>query len=99
MDVVFHSWILIGTRPKVVGHLMEDAYVTKEYWHAEDPVNHPAHYKSGSLEVITVIEEFNLNFRMGNAIKYILRANKKDNKIQDIKKAIWYLRREIGESQ
>lgn len=57
-------------------------------------VNHPAHYQSEKMEVIDVIEAFDLNFHMGNAIKYILRAGKKGNRNEDIDKAIWYLQRE-----
>lgn len=62
-------------------------------------VDRPPHYKSKSgLEAIQVIEAFNLNFNLGNAVKYILRCNKKGNKIQDLDKAIWYLKREIENS-
>lgn len=61
-----------------------------------DLVDHPAHYKAADgLEVIDVIEAFALNFRLGNAIKYVLRAGKKDAIIQDLKKSIWYIQREI----
>ena len=63
----------------------------------EDAVNHPTHYKGNNLEVITVIEDFELGFHLGNAVKYILRAGKKNDRIQDLKKAIWYLERECGE--
>ena len=58
-------------------------------------VNHPDHYQGNSIEVIDVIEDFNLGFNLGNAIKYILRAGKKDNRQQELKKAIWYLQREL----
>lgn len=61
-----------------------------------DLVNHPPHYKSkGGIESIEVIESFELGFNLGNAVKYILRCNKKGNKKQDIEKAIWYLKREL----
>lgn len=64
-----------------------------------DLVNHPPHYKSETgLESIDVIEAFELGFNLGNAVKYILRCNKKGNKIQDLDKAIWYLKREIENS-
>jgi hypothetical protein len=59
-------------------------------------VDHPLHYKGNNFEVIDIIEDYNLNFNLGNAIKYILRCDKKGNKQQDIEKAIWYLTREIG---
>ena len=64
-----------------------------------DNVNHPEHYISNEIEVIDIIEAFNLNFHLGNAVKYILRAGKKhDNVKEDIKKAIWYLNRFIKQS-
>jgi hypothetical protein len=61
-----------------------------------DLVNQPPHYKSkGGIESIEVIESFELNFNLGNSVKYILRCNKKGNKKQDLEKAIWYLKREL----
>lgn len=64
-----------------------------------DVVNNPSHYEGSHLEVIDIIEDFNLGFHLGNAIKYILRAGKKDDMIQDLKKAIWYLERECNKSK
>jgi hypothetical protein len=58
-------------------------------------VNHPDHYQGNKFEVIDVIEDYDLGFSLGNAIKYILRADKKGNRKQDLKKAIWYIQREI----
>lgn len=62
-----------------------------------DPVNHPAHYTDGKIEVIDFIEDKGLGFCLGNAVKYISRAGKKDSAktIEDLKKAAWYLNREI----
>lgn len=60
-----------------------------------DPVNHPSHYTQGKYEVIDVIEDWNLGFNLGNAVKYIGRAGHKDNIIQDLEKAKWYIEREI----
>ena len=60
-----------------------------------DNVNNPSHYNTGTIEVITVIEDWKLNFNLGNAIKYIGRCEHKNNKKEDIKKAIWYLEREL----
>ncbi len=59
-----------------------------------DPIN-PSHYKANGLEVIDVIEAFGLNFAIGNAIKYLLRAGKKGDRLEDLKKARWYIDREI----
>lgn len=61
-----------------------------------DLVNNPPHYKTESgLESIDVIESFELGFNLGNAVKYILRCEKKGNKKQDLEKSIWYLKREL----
>lgn len=60
-----------------------------------DPVHNPSHYKSGGIEVIDVIEAFNLNFRLANVVKYVLRAGRKGDALEDLEKAAWYLDREI----
>lgn len=70
-----------------------------------DKVNHPNHYRSGNngYEVIDIIEFFDLNFHRGNVLKYLLRSGKKEEagydsnekEIEDLEKAVWYLRREI----
>jgi hypothetical protein len=65
---------------------------------ASDPVNHPAHYKVGGIETIDFIEAKRLNYNMGNAVKYITRADHKGSRKQDIEKAIWYLKRELEHS-
>lgn len=58
-------------------------------------VNHPDHYQGNKMEVIDIIEDYSLGFSLGNAVKYILRADKKGNKKQDLEKAIWYINREL----
>ena len=59
-------------------------------------VSHPPHYVSKSgMEAIDVIEAFDLGFCLGNTIKYILRAGFKGDRLEDLKKAAWYLNREI----
>lgn len=60
-------------------------------------VDHPDHYNQGNIEVIDAIEDWKLNFHLGNAVKYIARAGKKDpaKKIEDLKKALWYVERQI----
>lgn len=58
-------------------------------------VEHPNHYNHGSYECIDIIEDWNLSFHLGNAVKYICRAEHKSSKIKDLKKAIWYLNRVI----
>jgi hypothetical protein len=63
-----------------------------------DPVNHPAHYKVGGIETIDFIEAKKLNYNMGNAVKYISRADHKGNKKQDLEKAKWYIDRELAKT-
>lgn len=61
-------------------------------------VNHPDHYlRNSGHEVIDVIGAWNLNFELGNAVKYIARAGKKDSNkaIEDLEKSIWYIKRQI----
>ena len=62
-----------------------------------DNVNHPAHYTDGNIEVIDFIEDKNLPYHLGNAVKYISRAGKKDPEktVEDLRKAVWYLNRYI----
>lgn len=63
----------------------------------DDPVNHPKHYTShpSGIECIQITEHY--NFNVGNAIKYCWRNGLKDGNsdVQDLKKAVWYLSREI----
>ena len=70
----------------------------------EDKVNHPSHYTYGKIEVIDFIEDKELNFNLGNVVKYVARAGKKKSSgksleaktLEDLKKAKWYLDREIA---
>jgi len=60
-----------------------------------DWVNHPPHYKGhpSGIEAIEVCEH--MNFNLGNAMKYIWRADLKNDALEDLKKAVWYVNREI----
>ncbi len=65
----------------------------------KEEVNHPDHYlQSTGFEVIDVIEAWDLNFCLGNAIKYVARAGIKnpEKKKQDLEKAVWYIERVIS---
>lgn len=66
---------------------------------SNDVVNHPAHYTDGNIEVIDFIEDKKLGFCLGNAVKYIARAGKKDptKEVEDLQKAAWYINRRIKE--
>lgn len=66
----------------------------------KESINHPEHYKEGGFEAIDVINAYSHirgSFALGNAVKYILRAGKKDpaKYTEDLKKAIWYLQNEV----
>lgn len=65
---------------------------------SSERVNHPSHYNHGKFECIDVIEDWNLGFHLGNALKYICRAGRKDGStaLEDLRKASWYINREVG---
>lgn len=64
---------------------------------SDSSVQHPAHYNAGKFEVIDVIEDWNLGFALGNAVKYIARADHKGKELEDLKKSAWYVLRRISE--
>ena len=69
-----------------------------------DMINHPQHYTLGKIEVIDFIEDKGLNFNLGNVVKYVARAGHKKSSgksmdakaLEDLKKARWYIEREIA---
>lgn len=61
----------------------------------DNPVTHPSHYTFGKFEVIDVIEDWSLEFHEANVVKYVARAKHKNNRLQDLKKARFYLDRKI----
>ena len=64
----------------------------------DDTVNNASHYTSGKIEVIDFLEDQGFPYHLGNAVKYIARAGKKDPKktVEDLQKAVWYLNRYIS---
>jgi hypothetical protein len=82
---------------------LEEAYeqttnADQEYPLAEwyDPVTKPKHYTQGrTYEPIDVIKDWELGFCLGNALKYISRAGRKDSKKQDLEKALFYIQKEL----
>ena len=74
-------------------HKEEDCESTLK--NKKEMINHPSHYNQGKFEAIDVIEDWQLNFNLCNTVKYISRAGHKDDIVQDLKKALWYLDREI----
>jgi hypothetical protein len=75
----------------VVDHVLPEPDLFSTY----DPVNNPTHYTKGGIETIDFIEAKGLDYHLGNVIKYITRADHKDNKLEDLRKAQWYLTRAI----
>ena len=63
----------------------------------DDPVNHPAHYTQGGMEVIDAIEGMALPYHEGNIVKYVARWRHKGG-VQDLQKARWYLDRLIAKN-
>lgn len=88
-------WRHKGKAERYTASRLEDLAPTPAPTHALSSINHPAHYNHGKIEAITVIEDWSLNFNMGNALKYISRADHKGTPVADIQKAIWYLQREL----
>lgn len=82
---------------KVVQTIEEKEVKTVELPKKEDDINHPSHYTRGKIEVIDFIEDQQLPYHLGNVIKYIARAGHKGDKLEDLKKARWYLDRYINE--
>jgi hypothetical protein len=85
-------------RPKIreTAVLTNDEFIALFDHPKPDLVNHPEHYKAGGIETIDFIEAKDLNYRLGNVVKYVSRAGKKDSDpVQDLEKAAWYLQREI----
>lgn len=69
--------------------------------HAKPSIDHPKHYggEENPYEAIKVIEAWNLDFALGNVVKYINRAGKKGSKLEDLKKAQWYMNRAIEQAE
>lgn len=78
---------------------IKDISVTADKKHnpISNVIDHPSHYNRGKIEVIDFIEDQGLSFHLGNVVKYITRAGSKGDKLEDLKKARWYLDRYINE--
>jgi hypothetical protein len=99
-NIPFYKDSVTDTTPKRMAQLAYEAGVAKAKLRMEgdrgDAVNHPAHYKVGGIETIDFIEAKKLNYNIGNVVKYLTRADHKGNKLEDLRKAQWYLTREIN---
>lgn len=76
---------------------VSDLYPVNEIKDRDNMIDHPSHYNKGKIEVIDFIEDQGLSFHLGNVIKYVARAGAKGDKLEDLKKAQWYLDRYINE--
>jgi hypothetical protein len=94
-----------GLSPERIAELSAQAAKPKARMQIEmfepkpDAVNHPAHYKVGGIETIDFIEAKKLGYNLGNVVKYLTRADHKGNRLQDLRKAQWYLEREIWNAE
>lgn len=82
---------------EVMDQLVNPKPIFGEVTDTPDLVNSPPHYTEGGFETIDFIEAKDLNYRLGNVIKYVSRAGRKaeSNPVEDLEKAAWYLNREI----
>lgn len=93
------SEAITGMANKAMGNVTAELNMKWKPEQADDPVNHPSHYTDhpSGIECIQVTEH--MNFCLGNAVKYIWRADLKHDAIEDLKKAQWYLEREIAKRE
>jgi hypothetical protein len=82
-----------GGEWKVVAHYTSDKSIKQA---EPDMVNHPPHYTAGGIETIDFIEAKKLGYNLGNVVKYITRADHKGDRLENLKKAQWYLNRELS---
>ena len=87
----------VPKKKEEVVQIIEEAITQTVALPKEDVINHPSHYTRGKIEVIDFIEDQQLPYHLGNVIKYIARAGHKGDKLEDLKKARWYLDRYINE--
>jgi hypothetical protein len=82
-------------RPRQIPSTLVPNAVMSMAVYADDMVNHPPHYKTGGIETIDFIEAKNLGYNLGNVVKYISRADYKGDRLENLKKAQWYMNREV----
>lgn len=99
MNTNVNGNIAAGPVPIVAGQERQGKGNSMEITSQEknDPVNHPSHYTAGKIEVIDFIEDQKLGYHLGNALKYICRAGRKNpaKTTEDLQKAVWYINRYI----
>lgn len=80
-------------------YVKEDLYAAMDETMQLEMISNPKHYTQGKYEVIDVIEDWKLNFRLANVVKYVARADHKGKPVEDLRKAKWYLEREIAKRE
>jgi len=78
--------------------ITEPSFIHKDYKKEYDNVNHPKHYVSHPSGVECIDITRHMNFNLGNAIKYIWRSEEKNDKVEDLRKAIFYINDEINKT-
>lgn len=89
--LVSRVFSIANTLCGVILRMLDDVATLEE----KEAVNHPSHYNFGQYEVIDVIQAYDLSFCTGNALKYLARAGKKGDEVEDLKKAHFYLNRAV----
>ena len=74
----------------------DDPVILPVHRGANDSIEHPSHYTFSKIEPIDVIEAWGLGFHLGCLLKYVCRAGRKGERLEDLRKARWYLDREIA---
>lgn len=97
-QVNLEGWSIGLATSEYIEALRQQDALEKQLAPQYDPVERPAHYVQGPMEVIDIIEKYGFcdDFRLGNCIKYLFRHNLKGTALQDLKKARWYLDRYIN---
>jgi hypothetical protein len=91
---VGHKFTCVN-HPRMKDNTLSQIHVSKITEETPDPINHPKHYVTDKVEVIDVIEAFDLDFYLGSVLKYVLRHNRKGKPLEDLRKAAWFLARKI----
>jgi hypothetical protein len=81
-------------QPRIRMQVSPSTNIVKPY--GTDMVNHPPHYTAGGIETIDFIEAKKLGYNLGNVVKYITRSDLKGDRLENLKKAQWYLNREVN---
>ncbi len=89
------KWCYEGKKEVIEPLVDSTQQMEEEELKKEEMVDHPKHYNMGKFEVIDVIEDWKLGYHLGDALKYIARSPHKNNQIEDLRKAIWYIDRKI----